>query len=169
MKANRFTWLVCKDSELLPVVPACPCSVKRYLFALHLPTSWLSTDANHWKFRYQHTIDTCRHPENTASARDRVCLLGLENDHRALVWAIFGACLLLDAPSNEWWRKPLCLGFVILFCLRTILRKASTRTRLAYAKTQGQTLASALLTRTESSMMLLNVNLASASLPRRLV
>ena len=71
--------------------------------------------------------------------------------------------------SLEWWRKPLCLGFVILFCLRTILRKASARTRLAYAKTHGQTLASASLTRTESLMMLLNVNIASASLPRRLV
>ena len=70
---------------------------------------------------------------------------------------------------NERWRKPLCLGFVILFCLRTILRKASARSRLAYAKIHGQTLASASLTRTVSSMMLLNVNLASASLPRRLV
>ena len=72
------------------------------------------------------------------------------------------------SPSESW-RKPLCLGFVILFCLRTFLRKASARTRLAYAKTHGQTLVSASLTRTESSMMLLNVNLASASLPRRLV
>ena len=70
---------------------------------------------------------------------------------------------------NEWCRRPSCLRFVILFCLRTILRIASARTRLAYAKTHGQTLASASLTRTESSMMLLNVNLASASLPRRLV
>ena len=69
----------------------------------------------------------------------------------------------------EWCRRPSCLRFVILFCLRTILRIASARTRLAYAKTHGQTFASASLTRTESSMMLLNVNLASASLPRRLV
>ena len=37
--------------------------------------------------------------------------------------------------TNERWRKPLCLAFVILLCLRTILRKASARTRLAYAKT----------------------------------
>ena len=29
----------------------------------------------------------------------------------------------------------MCLGFVILFCLRTILHKASARTRLAHAKT----------------------------------
>ena len=55
----------------------------------------------------------------------------------------------------------MCLGFVILFCLRTILRKASARTRLAYAKTHGQTLASASLTRTESSMMLLNLQCKS--------
>ena len=77
--------------------------------------------------------------------------------------------LVCYLKTFEWWRKPLCLGFVMMFHSRTILRKASARTHLAYAKTHGQTLASASLTRTESSMMLLNVNLASASLPRRLV
>ena len=59
--------------------------------------------------------------------------------------------------SLDWCRKPLCLGFVILLCLRTILRTASARTHLAYAKTHGQTLASPSLTHTESSVMLLNV------------
>ena len=43
--------------------------------------------------------------------------------------------LLSGQPPSEWWRKPLCLGFVVLFCIRTILRKASACTRLAYAKT----------------------------------
>ena len=71
--------------------------------------------------------------------------------------------------KHEWWRKPLRLGFVILLCLRTILRKASARTRLAYAKSHGQTLAFASLTGTEFSMMPLDVNIASRSLPCRLV
>ena len=62
-------------------------------------------------------------------------------------------------------RKPVCIGFVILFCLRTLLRIASACTRLAYAKTHCQTLASASLTRTESSIMLLKscFRLASTS------
>ena len=84
-------------------------------------------------------------------------------------WLLGGSKHYKHTSPFEWWRKPLCLGFVILFCLCTILHKVSARTHLAHAKTHGQTLASASLTRTESSMMLLNVNLASASLPRRLV
>ena len=58
------------------------------------------------------------------------------------------------AWSIAWCLKPLCLGFVILFCFRMILLIASARTRLAYAKTHGQTLASASQTLSEYSMML---------------
>ena len=57
--------------------------------------------------------------------------------------------------------------FLILFYLRLILHIIVVHICLAYMKTYGQPLVSASLMCTESSMMLLNVNLASASLPRR--
>ena len=58
--------------------------------------------------------------------------------------------------SNEPCRKPLCPGLVIPFCFRAILRIASARTRLAYASTHGQTLASASLTRAICSAIFLD-------------
>ena len=88
------------------------------------------------------------------------------NGHSLVVGQRATACELKKHASLFELARELCANFegrsTKEHCLRTILRKASVRTRLAYAKTHGQTLASASLTRTESSMMLLNVNFASA-------